>query len=123
MLDIVIADLTNTRLWLVVLAVTAFGLFEKLVYYQAGKRGGSAALNKVHGFTPERADQFNRIFERWGSLLRLLASVPVIGSVMTVISGISGVAMPVFIVFVVISNLIRNWLLVILSGGVVQLLS
>ena len=122
MLDIVIADLTSTRLWLVVLAVTAFGLIDKLVFYQAGKHGGSAALNKVHGFTPERADKFHSLYESWGAFLLLLAAVPVIGSVATVLSGVSGVALPIFIVLVVISNLVRNWLLIILSSGVVQLL-
>jgi membrane protein DedA with SNARE-associated domain len=122
MLDIMIADLTNTRLWVVVLIWVAIGVFNKLVYYEAGERGGKAALNKIHGYTPERAKKFHDLYDRWGSPLLLLASVPVIGSVITVLGGIGGVAMPVFIVMVVISNLVRNWLIIILSGGVMQLL-
>jgi membrane protein YqaA with SNARE-associated domain len=55
--------------------------------------------------------------------LLLLASVPVIGSVITVLAGADVVAMPAFVVFVVISNLVRNWLIVILAGGIVQLLT
>jgi len=118
----IIADLTNLRLWLVVLVWVAFGVFNKLVYYEAGERGGKTALNKVHGYTPERADKIHKLYDRWGSPLLLLASVPVIGSVVTVLGGVGRVALPVFIIMVVISNLVRNWLIVLLSGGVVQLL-
>jgi hypothetical protein len=45
----------------------------------------------------------------------------VIGSA-TLLTGLYGVAMLVFIVLVVISNLIRDWLIVILSGGMLELL-
>jgi len=122
MLDTIVADLTNGRLWLVVLVWTAIGVFNKLVYYEAGERGGNAALNKVHGFNQERADKFHNLYDRWGSILLLLASVPVIGSVVTVLGGVRRVAIPVFVIMVVISNLVRNWIIIILSGGVVQLL-
>jgi membrane protein DedA with SNARE-associated domain len=122
MLDMIIADLTNARLWVVVLIWVAIGVFNKLVYYEAGERGGKAALNKIHGYTPEKADKYDQLYERWGLPLLLLASVPVIGAVITVLGGVGRVAMPVFIVMVVISNLVRNWLIIILSGGVMQLL-
>jgi membrane protein DedA with SNARE-associated domain len=121
MLDTIVADLTNTRLWVVVLIWVAFGVINKLVYYEAGEHGGKTALNKIHGYTPERAEKFHNLYDRWGSPLLLLASVPVIGSVVTVLGGVGRVAMPVFIVMVVISNLVRNWLIIILSGGVVGL--
>jgi membrane protein DedA with SNARE-associated domain len=122
MLDMIIADLTNARLWIVVLIWVAIGVFNKLVYYKAGEQGGKTALNKVHGYTPEKADKYHQLYERWGSPLLLLAAVPVIGSVVTVLGGVSRVAMPVFVIMVVISNLVRNWIIIILSGGVVQLL-
>jgi len=113
-------DLTNPTLWLVVLALTIFGVADRLVFYHAGKRGGKAALDKVHGYTPERADQLHSLYERWGSLLLLLTSVPVIGSSLTVLGGITGHSLPLFIVLAVISYLVRNWLIVLLSSGVVN---
>jgi membrane protein DedA with SNARE-associated domain len=118
----IIADLTNTRLWVVVLIWAAIGVFNKVVYYKAGERSGKAALNHIHGYTPEKADKYHQLYQRWGSPLLLLASVPVIGSVITVLGGVGRVAMPTFIILVVVSNLVRNWLIIILSGGVVQLL-
>ena len=123
MLKTLFVDLTDLRLWLIVLAVSAFGVADKLVYYYAGQRGGQDALNKIHGFTPERAQKLHNLYDRWGTLLLLLASVPVIGSAMTVLGGVGGVSRNLFIVLVSISNLVRNWLIVILSGGIVALLS
>ena len=121
MVDNLIADLTNPTLWLVVLALTIVGVADRLVFYYAGKRGGQNALDKVHGYSPERVDQLHSLYERWGSLLFLIASIPVIGSSMTVLCGMKGIAVPGFIVLAVISYLIRNWLIVLLSSGVVQL--
>jgi hypothetical protein len=49
-----------------------------VVYYEAGERSGNAALNKNHVYTPERAVKSHSLYDRWGSLLLTLASVPVI---------------------------------------------
>ena len=121
MLENLIADLTNPIYWLVVLAFTIFGVANRLVFYQAGKRKGKAALEHVHGYTPERANGLHSLYERWGSLLFLITSIPVIGSSLTVLSGMKGVSLPIFIVLTVISYLVRNWLIVLLSSGVVRL--
>ena len=121
MLENLSAALTNPSLWLVVLIWTAIGVVNKLVYYEAGERSGKAGLEKVHGYTQERAERFYAHFNRWGSPLLLLASVPVFGSVISVLAGADGVAMFVFVVLVAISNLVRNWLIIILASWIVQL--
>jgi len=122
MLDIIIADLTNPRLWLVMLIWVAIGVMNKLVYYEAGERTGEAALEKVHGYTAERAAQFNHLYDRWGVPLLLLSSVPVVGAAITVLAGVDKVSKLLFVILVAISNLVRNWLIIFLSGGVVALL-
>jgi membrane protein DedA with SNARE-associated domain len=121
MLDAMIADLTNPIYWLVVLAFTIFGLANRLVFYQAGKRGGEDVLDRIHGYSPERVDNLHSLYDRWGSLLFLITSIPVIGSSLTVLCGMKGVSLPIFIVLAVISYLIRNWLIVLLSSGAVGL--
>ena len=121
MLENLIADLTNPIYWLVVLAFTIFGLANRLVFYRAGKRGGEDALENVHGHSPERVDDLHSLYDRWGSLLFLITSIPVIGSSLTVLCGMKGVSLPIFIALTVISYLIRNWLIVLLSSGVVGL--
>lgn len=121
MLDNLIAGLTNPTLWLIVLGLTIFGVADRLVFYYAGKRGGHEALEKVHGYSPERTDQLHSLYERWGSLLFLITSIPVIGSSMTVLCGMRGIALPGFVVLAAISYLIRNWVIVLISSGVVRL--
>ena len=121
MLENLIADLTNPIYWLVVLAFTIFGVANRLVFYGAGNRGGEDALEKIHGHSPERVDDLHSLYDRWGSLLFLITSIPVIGSSLTVLCGMKGVSLPIFIALTVISYLIRNWLIVLLSSGVVGL--
>jgi membrane protein DedA with SNARE-associated domain len=121
MLENLIADLTNPVLWLIVLGMTIFGVADRLVFYYAGKRGGKDALDKIHGHSPERVDKLNSLYDRWRSFLFIITSVPVFGSSLTVLGGMKGVSIPLFIVFAVISYLIRNWLIVLLSSGAVQL--
>ena len=121
MVDNLIADLTNPTLWLVVLGMTLFGVVDRLVFYQAGKRGGRDALDKIHGHSPERVNELHSLYDRWGSLLFLITSVPVIGSSLTVLCGMKGVSLPIFIVLAVISYLVRNGLIILFSSGVVQL--
>ncbi len=122
MLDDQIAALTNPRLWLVVLIWVAIGVINKLIYYEAGERSGKVALEIIHGHTQERADRFFARYVPQGSPLLLLASIPVFGSVISVLAGVDGVAILVFITLAVISNLVRNWLIIILSGWIAQLL-
>lgn len=121
MLESAVAALTNPSLWLVMLVWVAIGVINKSIYYEAGERSGKAALEKIHGYTQERADRFYAQYDHWGSPLLLLASIPVFGSVISVLAGVDRVAMLAFIVLVVISNLIRNWIIIILAGWIVQL--
>ena len=121
MLEELAADLTNPTLWLIVLIWTAIGVINKTIYYEAGERSGKAGLEKVHGYTQERADRFYTQYDRWGSPLLLLASVPVFGSVISVLAGADGIAMFVFIVLVALSNFVRNWLIIIIASWIVQL--
>jgi membrane protein DedA with SNARE-associated domain len=121
MLEELAATLTNPSLWLVVLVWVAIGVINKTIYYEAGERSGIVGLENIHGYTQERADRFFTQYDRWGTPLLLLASVPVYGSVISVLAGLEGVAMVVFIVLVAISNLVRNWLIIILASSIVQL--
>ncbi|UCG26305.1 MAG: VTT domain-containing protein [Chloroflexota bacterium] len=113
--------MTNPTLWLIVLGLTIIGVADRLVFYYAGKRGGQDALDKIHGYSPERVDQLHSLHERWGSLLFLIASIPAIGSSLTVLCGMKGVSLTIFIILAVISYLIRNWLIVFISSGAVHM--
>ena len=122
MLDNLIAALTNPTLWLIVLIWTAIGVFNKIIYYEAGERSGKVALEKIHGYSQERAARFYAQYDRWGSSLLLFSSIPIFGAVISVLAGVDRLAMFAFVVLVVISLLVRNWLIIIVSSGIVLLL-
>lgn len=116
MLDTLVSDLTDLRLWLLVLLVTAVGLAEKLAIYRAGQGTAEADLSSIPGVNQDRRDKFEEMFRTKGSYILLLASIPGIGAAMAAVAGYVGVTTPTFVLWVTISTLTRNWLLVILSG-------
>ena len=121
MLDTLVADLTDVRLWLFVLIVTAFGLAEKFAIYRAGRRTAEADLSSMPGINEERRIRLETMFQTRGPYVLLIASIPGIGAAAAAIAGAFGVTTAAFVIRVTISNLIRNWLIVILSGQIAAL--
>jgi membrane protein DedA with SNARE-associated domain len=121
MLDIMVADLTDVRLWLIVIFVSAIGLVEKFAFYRVGQQSIEADLSNLPGFDPERRARIETLFQTKGSYILLLASIPGIGALTAAIAGAFGISAAVFVFWVAISNLTRNWLIVILSGQIVAL--
>jgi membrane protein YqaA with SNARE-associated domain len=116
MLEIAVDDLTDVRLWLFVLMVTVIGLAEKYAIYRAGQLGAETDIPDAMGYSPERRARIKTMLETRGTYILLLASIPGIGAATAAIAGSVGVAIPVFVFWVTISNLVRNWLIVILAG-------
>jgi len=115
MLDTLLADLTNVRLWLIVVFVSALGLLEKLAIYRAGKLSAETGLPDVLGYDPERRASLESMFQTRGTYILLLASIPGIGAAIAAVAGTLGVPTAVFVIWVTISNLVRNWLIVLLT--------
>ena len=116
MLQTIVTDLTDVRLWLIVLGVTAIGLAEKLAIFRAGQSTAKADLSSLPGVTQERRARFEEMFQTKGSYILLLASIPGIGAAMSAVAGNLEVSTSSFVLFVFISTLVRNWLIVFLSG-------
>jgi membrane protein YqaA with SNARE-associated domain len=53
-------------------------------------------------------------YQRLGPLPLLVASIPIIGTVLTLGAGMSGVGRNSFLFWVMVSKVIRNWILVLL---------
>ena len=105
MFGTLLADLTDPRLWLIVIFVSAVGLIEKLAIYRAGQQSASADLRRVMGLEPERADRLKTLFETRGSYILMLVSIPGIGAALSIVAGAIGVTTAIFIFWVSISNL------------------
>jgi membrane protein DedA with SNARE-associated domain len=123
MLEVLLADLTSLRLWIIVLILSAIGIIEKTAIFYAGERKGDAILEDLPGLTLRRKEQTKKLSERWGSKIMILASIPLVGSAVTAVSGIGHARRATFFLLVVISYLIRNWLIIILSGQVLSIFS
>lgn len=76
MLETLVADLTDVRLWLLVLLVSAVGLAEKLAIYHAGQRTAKADLSSLPGVNEERRARLETMFQMRGTYILLLASIP-----------------------------------------------
>jgi membrane protein DedA with SNARE-associated domain len=121
MLDTLVADLTDVRLWMIVILVTVIGLIEKLAIYRAGQRSVETELSDVLGYSQERQARYEEMFRTRGAYILLLASIPGIGAAMSAVAGFVGVALAPFVIWVTISNLIRNWLIVLFTGQLASL--
>jgi membrane protein DedA with SNARE-associated domain len=121
MLDTLVADLTDLRLWMIVILVTVIGLLEKLAIYRAGQRSVETELSDVLGYNQERQARYEELFRTRGAYILLLASIPGIGAAMSAVAGFVSVALAPFVIWVTISNLIRNWLIVLFTGQLASL--
>ena len=121
MIDTLIADFTDLRLWLVVIFLSAVGLASKLAIYRAGKFSADSDLSGFPGYSPERRARLDRMFEMRGSIVLLLASIPGVGALTAAVAGNIGVSQAAFVFWVSISNITRNWLIVLFTGQLTSL--
>jgi membrane protein DedA with SNARE-associated domain len=123
MLDVLLADLTSLRLWIIVLVLSAIGIIEKTAIFYASEHKGDGVLDDLPGLTPRRKEQTKNLSERWGSKSMILASIPLIGTAVTAVAGVGHVRRVTFFLLVTMSYLIRNWLIIIFSGQVLNIIS
>jgi membrane protein DedA with SNARE-associated domain len=116
-------QLSDPRLWSIIILLSLIGVVSKLVYYQVGKSGSQAVAKRVPQVTPERLGQISGWFDKHGSRVLAISSVPGIGSALAAVAGIAGIRIIFFVVWVFFSGLVRNWLVVILFGQTLSLFS
>jgi membrane protein DedA with SNARE-associated domain len=108
--------LLDPTMWIMVLIVSLVGVVTKLAYYNVGKRGRDSVLEHIPRITPERWESLETSYEKRGSIMLLLASIPIVGSAIAAAAGTFEARVGTFVILVLISNLIRNWLLVFVFG-------
>ncbi len=110
MLDV----LKNPQMWLLVLVLSILGSFARLANYYAGQRGKDTIESIYPRIKPETWDRVMLSYTRLRYLPLLLASIPIIGTLLTIGAGMAGVGRTGFLVWVSLSKVIRNWILVLL---------
>ncbi|UCG24337.1 MAG: hypothetical protein JSW55_19825 [Chloroflexota bacterium] len=116
-------NLGDLGLWAMVLVISVVGVFTKLVYFKIGQGGREAILEHIPKLDPEQLADVEDRYENGGSRVLLLSSIPAIGSAIAAAAGLLETPVPTFVVLVLISNLIRNGLVVFVFGQSIKLLS
>jgi membrane protein YqaA with SNARE-associated domain len=101
-------------MWLLVLAISALGTVTTLAYYYLGKQGAKAVLDRVPQITEERWDRAENLYQEYGSKLLFLSALPMVGVILQSAAGALGVGLVVYVVWVLIGRLVRNWVLLLL---------
>jgi membrane protein YqaA with SNARE-associated domain len=114
--------LLDPTMWFMVFIVSLVGVGTKLVYYRIGSKGKDSVVEHVPKLTPERWEQVKVQYNQRGAAALLLTSIPVIGSALAAAAGVFSTSMGTFVILVLLSNLTRNWLLVLLFGQTISLL-
>lgn len=116
-------DLGNFGLWAIVLAISVVGVLAKLVYFRIGKGGREIILEHMPSLEQDKLASIEEHFERDRSVMLLLVSIPGLGSVIAATAGLLETPVVLFILLVLVSNLIRNGLVIVVFDQGIQLLS
>lgn len=116
-------DLGNFGLWAMVVVVSLVGVLTKLVYFRIGTGGREAVLDHIPSLELERLESIEQRFSQSGSGILLLSSIPGLGSAIAATAGLFRTPLLTFVLLVLISNLVRNSLVVFVIGQGVQLFS
>ena len=101
---------------LVILAATVGSLAGNVLLYVAARRGGVALIQRHGqrvGATPERIEQLERWFDRWGSATVLVCrAIPLVRSTVSLPAGLARYSLPKFLVLTTIGSAIWNTTLI-----------
>ncbi|HET6443708.1 MAG TPA: hypothetical protein VFI27_03930 [candidate division Zixibacteria bacterium] len=109
-----VSVLTDPKIWLVILILSILGAFARLANYYAGQHGRDTIESLYPRIGPDTWDRVLQAYGHLGRLPLLVASIPIIGTLLTVGAGMIGVSRTSFLVWVTLSKVIRNWILVLL---------
>lgn len=104
--------LLDPKIWLLIVGASILGSFARLANYYAGLRGKDVIEQLYPQIAPERWERILQLYERLGHLPLLISSIPIIGTLLTVGAGMTGIGRNSFLFWVAVSKIIRNWILV-----------
>lgn len=114
-------SILEVKLWLLVLGLSILGAVATLAYYYLGKKGYEAVLKRFPQIKREQWDRVHSLYERYGSILLVLSSIPIFGILFTTAAGALGIRVVVFFLWVLLGRLARNLGMVLLLDQAVEL--
>jgi membrane protein YqaA with SNARE-associated domain len=106
--------LLDVKIWSLVLLLSTLGAVAALSFYYLGKRGTEAVLERFPQLQEERWEGVQELYREHGSGLLLLSSIPMIGGLLIAAAGAFGIGVSTFFLWVLVSRIARNWLVLLL---------
>jgi membrane protein YqaA with SNARE-associated domain len=106
--------LLDVKIWLLILLISIVGAVAALSFYYLGKRGTEAVLARFPQIREERWEEVQALYREHGTGLLLLSSIPMVGGLLIAAAGAFGVGVFTFLLWVLVSRVARNWLIVLL---------
>ena len=100
--------------WLLILLISILGTMAALSFYYLGKRGTKAVLERFPQVKEERWEEVQHLYREHGSGLLFLSSIPMIGGLLIAAAGAFGIGVSTFFLWVLLSRVVRNWLVLLL---------
>ncbi len=103
--------LLNQRLWILVLLASGWGTAGSLIPYYVGQRGTEAVFDYYPRLKGRQWERLEAIYHRWGALTLILSGIPGLGAALLVAAGAFGIKRWVFLCWVFVARVLRNWVL------------
>lgn len=111
--------LGNPQLWALIIFLSLVGSLARLPNYYGGLRGKELIETLYPRIKPETWERVLDWYRRLGALPLLVASIPFVGTILTIGAGMAGISRSYFLLFIFLSKVIRNWLLVLIITGII----
>lgn len=95
------------NIWLTAIWATAGGYLGSLVNYVVGKKGTDFVFARWINIKPERWEQAERIFQKWGNWALFFVWLPVIGDPLAIVAGAFDIDWRLFSFWVITGKFVR----------------
>jgi len=109
--------------WLLVILLSVLGVIGNLAFFKLGKEGLETVVTRFPRIKPARFHRAGEMFETRGSWILLLSCLPGLGLLLSTAAGAFGIKLYGFVLWVMIANVIRNWLVLIIVVNVYRLVA
>jgi len=110
--------------WLLVIIASVLGVVGNLALYYLGRGGSEAVFERFPQLEGERWERIGAYYQRYGARVLILSGIPGLGTLLTTGAGAFNIERNVFLFWVFLAKLLRNWLIILLfSAGFQSLFS
>jgi membrane protein YqaA with SNARE-associated domain len=103
------------KIWPILIFATTGNYLGALTNYYMGKWGSGFLFTRYIQIEPEKLQQAQCLFGRWGTPILFLSWVPIIGDPLTIVGGLLNVDLRLFTFWVVLGKALRYVFILVLA--------